>query len=148
MLKPNILLFAQLGSLHNMNSDSLPPCACSKILQFMSLQHRHYSIAARLALTNAFRSLHYTFITKKKKTQQKAVEWYRYWRSDQLSIFWVKKLQRRATIINARGSARAEPHLWLSWQGCPSWGHSLRKVISDHKMCSRVLLKALKDLWA
>lgn len=31
MLKPNILLFAQLGLLNNINSDSLAPCACSKV---------------------------------------------------------------------------------------------------------------------
>lgn len=71
MLKPNILLFAQLGSLDNMNSDSFPPCACSKVMQFMSLQHCHYSIAARLAPTNAFRILHFTFVTKNKENPTK-----------------------------------------------------------------------------
>lgn len=34
-------------------------------------------------------------------------------------------------------------------EGVPAeWGHSLRNVIFGHKMCGRVLWKALKDLWA
>lgn len=47
------------------------------------------------------------------------------------------------------GAQPGQSHI-SSWagRGCPSWGHSLRKVIFGHKMCGRGLLKALKDLWA
>lgn len=72
----------------------MPPCACWKILQFMSLQHCHYSVAARPCLGNDL-ALHITLLWLKKKKkatlqQKNPVEWYRYWRSDQLDMFLMK----------------------------------------------------------
>lgn len=148
MLKPNILLFAQLGSLNNINSDSLPSCACSKVMQFMSLQHCHDSIAARMSLSSAFRTLHFTCMNKNKENPTKKrtsgmLQVLEEWPAEHILG---KETAEKSHNDQCQGRATSPAELTESVPA--EWGHSLRKAIFGHKMCGRVLLKALKDLWA